>query len=271
MGFSDIRKLRDSVQSQSITCKNENNDFMPYSSVAQLIENHPVCKIMKISYTEIHRSLAYIFTKYKKIPKKTYDTTERFNKYAKCTHCLQAKVSVDVRQGHYVCGNCGSVHNAKIFGDMLPVKTTEEDLRALDNTIECNIPKWTFANNAFGEAWWEITIGAEIEHWNHYANIPTDDLLFVKRVALMMNKRASDNSRVAAGYCMQYLYSNYDIDKLDFTQDIIKYDLVQLNKTQKNEKVNMTRDKMVCNFQQRKSRQQWSLVSNKKQKIKIIE
>ena len=276
MGFDDIRQLRSIIYNKSETeDKKDNIDaFMPYSSVQHLIENHPVRVGMRVSTSDVHKSLAYIFGKLRNT-KETTKTTKEIRKNTKeitrtspnvyenkidnrCNHCNNY-ISLDMRHGDYVCNSCGLIQPGNVYGEKIPLAMNADEYRNL-NSKECDIPKWALAQNALGDIWWEISIALDIEHWNYLFGYSANDLDQVKSIVHKMDKRASDLSRIAAGYCMYYMMERYEISLINFTKDCIKY--------AENKKSLITKEYM-CNHT--KKRKQWSLVTNRPIKIKIIE
>lgn len=281
MGFDEIRRLRQSVQThKAVSDEDEENEFMPYSSVSKLIENHPVCKAIKISNSDIHKCLAYVFSKYKstcnKVEDERLDTKQ--NKISNSNTCFVCKkygcIIADSRHGDYVCGECGVVQRGRICGEHVTYSNTD-DQQVHEQTGQ-NIPKWVFAQNAFGEMWWEITISQEVEHWNQCMHIKTDDLEYIKKIVHMMDNRASDIARIGAGFCMFYMINNYNITYLDFKNDIVEYKTVEPLWTCSSCNENIftlsakLRHKCYSIEKRIDKRKQWSLVKNKNTRVKVI-
>lgn len=282
MGFDEIRRLRQSAQThKAVSETDEDNEFMPYSSVCKLIENHPVCKAINISNSDIHKCLAYIFSKYKstcnKVEVKCSEKKQKVmsSRIHTCFVCKKnGCIIVDSRSGDYICRECGVVQRGRKCGETITYSNTEDE--PVHEHTDQNIPKWAFAQNAFGDIWWGICISQEVEHWNQFIHIKTDDLQFIKKIVRMMDNRASDLARIASAFCMFYMIQNYSVIDLDFKNDIVEFKKVEPLWTchSCNEHIfylfAKSRHKCYAASKRLEKRKQWSLVRNKETRMKVI-
>ena len=284
MALSDALKLRDALYATTDELKNEEKTaFLPYSSISSLLSNHPLMSKMQVSKSEVHKCIAYMLKTYttdkERASTKCASTNaanasknETKSKKNTCVHCNHMLV-LSERDGDFVCTKCGAVSESKVYGTAY----CSTDDASIQNygADPANIPEWMFVQNSFKDLWKELKISEMVEHWNAYVNLKEDDLVHVKTFCGWMTQRASNENRVAASFLFFYILSRVQPSDLNnnFHFPTIEYETTRPMSTCKNcnEKLfdQYSINRHRC-FNLDNKRKQWSLVKNKKTRMKII-
>ena len=247
-------------------------EFLPYYSIRHIIESHPLPELMKVSKKEVHKCLTYMFSKYTK-----EQTKEQTNKYEHLKNeCINktckntSKTICAHRDGFYICTYCGCVQS-QVYAEGLHLPISEEELKILENGGDNDIAQWALAENEYGDIWNKIVLNQHVEHWNIYAHLSKDELEEVKEISTWMEKRASNECRVASAFIFKFIK--------DHTQKIntenllqLKYELPEVKKicAHCDEKMYSIFDIKRHACKKNIQRKQWSYVKNKKTRIKIV-
>ena len=286
MSLFDSNNLRDKLFQEKIQHNETLIEFLPYYSVEHILNNHPLPQLMKLSKKEIHKCLTHMFSKYKRAQtqkaqaQKAQSNTNNEKKIEHETNedhiCRNEKCKKKLkticayRDGCYVCEYCGCVQS-QVYGEGLHLPMSEEELKILENGGDSEIPKWAFAENEYGEIWSQIVLNQHVEHWNVYVNMTKDNLEEVKVISRWMEKRASNECRVASAFIFKFIK--------DSIPEITTEKLLQLQFEQPKVKKTCEHcsEKFYSIFETKRhickkkiERKQWSYVNNKKSKIRFI-
>jgi hypothetical protein len=281
MSLSNAIDLRNAFQEANALpaeSLDEETEFMPVSCVEDLIRSHPVSSIMRpMKLEEIHKCMCHIFTKYKKEvkTKKLRKETSNIKKqehFFVCRLCSGTICEFNYRDGDIVCVSCGAVDRVRLTGESFQDDSYEsnENFKA-----DSDMPQWLLAQSAYGHtSYQEAQISKEINHYNKFIHILPDELDLVKHLANLMDKRASDNSRISAAFIVFYLIKKYDITTITFDESVRlsfqKPQPISSCETCQENFFHMYQKRRHKCMNKRRRREQWSLVKNKKTKMKFI-
>ena len=155
----------------STPVKQEQRPVLIFESVRHFLENNVVVQAMRVDAREVHSALLdYHNMKTKKSLCKTELPPPL---KPKCRECGIGFIIIDHRQGCEVCDHCGLVHAQGL--SFLP--DYEEEQR--EHKMSCRgipgVPQWMI-QKMYADRIDTSSFQSALEHWNHYANIPTDDL-----------------------------------------------------------------------------------------------
>lgn len=245
--LNKTKSLRNEVYDQTET-KQDDSSYFPYTNIEPLLHNHPLMKVINVKKQDVHSCLSYLFDKTccKNIIDKTLQSTEgsrsrkqtdansEANSKANpetnlerewtgndtkpgnlCKMCQHEVYTICARDGNIVCSRCG-LENRRLFEDNFERYDASEDTvsREQGSSSSTEIPSWAFAKCTYSDTWKNLSVERDVENWNSYVHLKTDDLLVVKRFASSIKKRASDDVRVASAFLFFYIASKFDIDTL---------------------------------------------------------
>lgn len=166
----------------STPVREENRPVLPFESVRHFIENHTVIQGMRINAQEVHSALLdYHNMKTKESPCKS----ELIQRKPNCRECDRGFLVIDHREGCEVCDYCGVVH-AQGF-NFLPDYQKEYEHQNSQRGIP-GISQW-MSQRMYAESSDVSSFKNELEHWNHYTNLSTDD---VSAIACDLNNWTKD-------------------------------------------------------------------------------
>jgi rubrerythrin len=146
-----------------------NLPILLFETVRHFMENHTVIQAMRIDVREVHSALLdYHNMKTKESPSKS----ELIERKPNCRECGKGFLVIDHREGCEVCDYCGVVHAQGL--NFLPDYEKGHEHRASQRGIR-GVPQWMI-QKIYTESRDGSSFMSELEHWNHYANISTDDL-----------------------------------------------------------------------------------------------
>ena len=153
----------------STPVREENRPILLFESVRHFMENHSVIQAMRINAREVHSALLdYHNMKTKESPCKS----ESIQRKPNCRECGKGFLVIDHREGYEVCDYCGLVHAQGL--NFLPDYEEEHEHRNSQRGIP-GVPQWMI-QKMYAESSDVSSFKSDLEHWNHYANISTDDL-----------------------------------------------------------------------------------------------
>lgn len=271
MNLQDIKSLRNKVH-DTTKCSPEEMEFLPLSHISDLLNHHPLMKVMNVSKMEVHKCLMYMYTHKRRQASCQHKNKETLvEDQACCKHCSNGKLISCPRDGDYICASCGVVQ-CKLYSEHTPFFKHDE-IRHGD--VDNNVPQWMITHNAIGDVWGNLLLKRDIEHWNAYVHLPTDRLQLIKTQATWMEKRASNESRIAASFLFEYMQRKIDIKSIDRDNfPHFKYEECQpYSKCMDcGEEIYSLceKNKHTCYHKKKRERKQWSLVKNKKCKIQMM-
>lgn len=276
MSLHHSERFRDEVRTKSLEeDDNECMSFLPFASVEKLIDKHPIISIMGVTKEEVHKCMSHMLS-YKLSLKTKKGTVNEHSQQVKANHCTQCDkpMLIAYRDGHFTCSQCGIVSSKNVYGEHFVRTLTEEELNV--GGEESEIPKWAFAQNAYAHIWTEIQLSKDVDHWNAHMNLREDDLIYVKRVASWMKRRASNESRVAAAFLFFYLECSIDIESYNsstFEYPEVTYNVIsslgQCDNCEEHFYSNFSKRNHSC-FVKERSRVQWAYSKNKECRMKLI-
>jgi len=269
----DLLKIDDTVVNAKTTC-----EYLPIGQIEHLLSNHPIMKAIPCIETEVHKCLTYMLSEQKTQLKKHKKTQNAVNILPpKCFHCKINASECKTRDGDLICSSCGVSKSVSFEQTTQFMKSTEPRSHCNSHTSSANVSKWLLTYNALGDIWNDIVLKRQIEHWNHYVNLPRDDLEDVVKIANWMEKRASNESRIAAAFLFKYMNTNYDLSRFSekSTMEFKYSDPACIDSCAKCGETFFKQKSRRIHYcypdaKREKSRAQWSLVKNKKRKLKMV-
>ena len=279
MSLLDSNDLRDKLFKENTRETEHVIEFLPYYSIEHILNDHPLPKLMKLSKKEIHKCLTHMFSKYKREQAKSAQSNNKKNNEDETNQdkiCINEKCKKKLkticahRDGCYVCEYCGCVQS-QVYGEGLHLPISEEELKILENGGDSEISKWALAENEYGEIWSQIVLNQHVEHWNYYVNMTKDNLEEIKEISTWMEKRASNECRVASAFIFKFIKDSIpEITTEKLLQ--LKFEQPKVKKTCENCNENFYSifdiKRHIC--KKNIERKQWSYVNNKKSKTKFI-
>ena len=283
MDLKSITDLRNEHVPVPSSCSNDQDDdciFLPFSYVKDLINNFPLTKKTSVCVQDVHKCLAVMIKRVvedERMPKESIkrrksEVTNVEKHISRCELCEnQGKFEVDVKQGYIICTSCGCTKRNQIHMESFEKHEEMNTTVSSANTI----PKWLMAANSITDKWSAIQIQYDVDHWNAYVNYSEDDLDHVKHIASLMTQRCSDTGRIVAAFIIKYIMKNYNIFKIyegEFDIPLNHESLRYISKCDACDEKFYTlhsKKRHRCWINAKKPREQWSLVTNKRDRVKI--
>lgn len=210
--MSVLKKLQLAIETQRIVPVEGNRPFLLFDSAREFIEGHSLVRALKMDAREVHRALLGYHAIVSARPCSSSGSAGS-TVTPTCTECRQGYMIVDHVNGCETCDRCGAVGADRL--NIVPEYVEELTVPARQNRKR-GIP---------GVAQWLVhrmirdddspSFFEELEHWNHYARLPRDDLHCAERnlqrwTLLMRNStRPWDSSHTrAAQIVAALLYSH---------------------------------------------------------------
>tara|TARA_B110000008_G_scaffold261158_1_gene282329 strand:- start:15 stop:845 length:831 start_codon:yes stop_codon:yes gene_type:complete len=275
MSLKEACAIRDLLYKQQTTKSSDDDivEYMPLSCISQVLDDYPIVKMLNVSKTEVHKCLTHILHRKRELlSKPKLKNTSKFK--CKNEQCNSNNILLNHRDGNYTCYDCGTIQNFIVYGENIKTSITESEMKQLESNTDTNLPNWVHAQDQLGDKWHEFQLSSLVEHWNAYIHAKKDDLTYIKEAATWMERRASDESRIAAAFIFVLVMEpQLDYSKLNGIYfPHISYKTPSAYKKCKLCKASIFENEILVKSHKclkTHERKQWSFVKNKKTKLKF--
>lgn len=215
---------------------------LPFERVVGLLDTHPLISVVSVSKLDVHRCMIYMLTSYK--------DSLSFGTRSTCFHC-GGSLLIQPREHEEVCHTCGVVQSGNNFD----------------------------RNHCVGS----VSVGENdmvrdaAQHWNAYVCLPVDKLQRVIRFASVEDthiRRTSFDVRIVSAFVLQFIdervpvregKSMHDLPIFIFTRPVKTHTCIRCGEAI----FGLSAYRRHRCFE-KKERQQWSCVQNKRSRLKVL-
>lgn len=200
------------AQAQQTAQSRVSEPILLFDSVRPFLEEHPVVGAMRLEPLAVHKALIEYHRAMTGIQPPVEESV-RPNK-PDCPECKRGFWVIDQKEGFEVCDYCGLVHATKL--NFLPDYDDDDTNAYRQQTGNVQgVSKWIVRHVQADGNEDVATLKRDMEHWNRYANIPTDELndlaVNIRKCFSLTTERGtqSNNAKMAAAMIYRELRNKF--------------------------------------------------------------